>query len=95
MRDYFGLHWARGEAKVRRYSTTSGAKAATIKIELEVTSTYALSNIVRDLEEAMRDPVAAAASPPPRRSPSKSARLALPAPLLRLPPPELGGDDDR
>lgn len=82
---YCGLTWEREHVKVRRVATESRSQDTLIKIELVVSDGYALSHILRDLDDAKRRP--AKPTKPAKLAATKrepSERLALPAPPLQL-----------
>lgn len=86
-REYAGLHWRRDEVNVRKFSASSGAKASTVRIELEVKDSFALGQLLHSLQDAQR--------PPTPKPAERAARLALGAPVGRLPAPLLQLTDGR
>ncbi len=85
------IHFGRDEAKVKSFSTASGAKSTRLTIVLEVSCPHVLSRMTQELHTAQHPPKPPPPPPMPRTSP-KSKRLALPAPPLSL--PYFGDTDD-
>jgi hypothetical protein len=50
-----GIYWSPEEATVKDYSALTRGGKTVITIKLEVTDTYALSHILRNLDEAQRE----------------------------------------
>ena len=83
-----GIYWSAGEAELKTFSSSSKRTAkgleTIVKIEISVTDPWAISSILRQLDEVSREHDTA--KQPTRKTPATKAKLLeLPAPLLQLP----------
>ncbi|QND45225.1 hypothetical protein HB780_05575 (plasmid) [Rhizobium lusitanum] len=83
-----GIYWTPDEAQLKAFSsssksTTKGVETL-IKIEISVKDPWAISSILRQLDEVSREQTSV--KPATQKTPTtKTKPLALPAPLLQLP----------
>jgi hypothetical protein len=85
MSDYCHIMFERQAGKVKSFSTASGSKSTRLTIVLEITDSYALSNLLRELHEAQHAPKAEPAPASVAKPKAKAKRPALAAPPLQLP----------
>lgn len=85
MSDYCHIMFERNAGKVKSFSTASGPKSTRLTIVLEITDSYALSHLLRELHEAQHPPKEDPATAPAAKPKAKTRRPALPAPPLQLP----------
>jgi len=94
--DYCHISWTAGEARVKGFNASNRGKATTVRIELEVTDSDALSWIMRQLQEAQQAAKLRTVTTPTRRARARQDNLLTAADVLALlPAPPLKLSDQR